>query len=265
MKKLATILLLSLGCGVLATTAYADDGSNITANVGYVQMSTLPAGSSQINPMRLKALQDTATQLGATGALAWQSLQIDHSLKGQQQYLNHVFDFNQLLLQHNVLPPVLVEADNTLNLADNDSIRLASKTYKIQSPAEFVTAPPTWQQYLWMDYAKPEMPDHTLLPTTQAEANVWDASLKQGWQQGITQANQIFSVNLNRLKRDYTGMVLYRKLLAQDMVSAPYVAKSDLGVTGDANQIRINDQVLRITAHSQLQTDSQKWSPVLTK
>ena len=264
MKKIATILLLSLGCSFLGTAAYADD-SALTADMGYVQMSTLPEGSNQINPIRLKAIQDTATQLGATGALAWQSLEIDQSLKSQQQYLNHVFDFNQLLLQHNVLPPVLVEADNTLNLADNDSIRLSSKTYKIQSPAQFVTAPPTWQAYLWMEYDKPDMPDHTLLPTTQAEANVWNAALKQGWQEGLTQANQIFSVNLSRLKRDYTGMVLYRKLLAQNMVSAPYVAQSDLGVTGDANQIRINDQVLRITAHSQLQTDSQKWSPVLTK
>ena len=57
-------------------------------------------------------------------------------------------------------------------------------------------------------------------------------------------------------------MVLYRKMLAQDMVSAPFVAKADLGVTGDAKEMRIDDRILRITAHSQLQTDSSKWQPI---
>lgn len=265
MKKTITLTLICLSSTLVGAAAYADDDTALTANLGYVQLSSLPAGSNTINPMRLSALQDTATELGATGALAWQSLKIDNSLKQQSEYLNHIFDFNQLLLAHSVLPPVLVEADNTLNLADNNSIRLASKTYKIQSPAQFVTAPPTWQQYLWMDYPQPSTPDHTLLPTTQAEANVWNSALKKGWEQGINQANQIFSVNLNRLKRDYTGIILYRKLLAQHMVSAPYVAKSDLGVTGDSNQIRINDQVLRITSSSKLQVNSSKWSPVIMK
>ena len=51
--------------------------------------------------------------------------------------LNQVFDFNQLLLKDNVLPPVLVESDNSLNLASHDSIRLSAKTYKIISPSAF--------------------------------------------------------------------------------------------------------------------------------
>ena len=61
------------------------------------------------------------------------------------------------------------------------------------------------------------------------------------------------------------GMVLYRELLAEHMVSPPYVAKAQLGVTGDATQLRINDQVLRITAQSALQPNPSKWMPVITK
>lgn len=60
-------------------------------------------------------------------------------------------------------------------------------------------------------------------------------------------------------------MILYRKLLAEHMVSAPFVAKAQLGVTGDATQLRINDQILRITGQSQLQPNPSKWKPIITK
>ncbi len=268
-------LLMLVGCLTLATTGYADDADNsndkapsqmtLTADVGYVNVSTLPTAIADVNPIRADAIRETATQLGARGGLAWRALQIDHSLSQQAEFLDHVFDFNQLLLAHNVLPPVLSEADNSINEPDDTSIRLASKTYDLISNARFVTAPPTWRTYLWMYYDKPDMPDHTLLPTTQAEATLWNIYLKQGWKEGLEQANSIFSINLNRLKRDFKGMVLYRKLYAEHMVSAPFVASTDLGVTGDANHLRINDRVLRITALSQMQPNSNDWNPVLVK
>jgi defect in organelle trafficking protein DotC len=234
------------------------------ADMGYVKVDMFPNANGQINPVRWQALYETALSLGATGALAWRSEQINMSLEKNIKELNQVFDFNQLLLKDNVLPPVLVESDNNLNLATDDSIRLAAKTYKILSPARFVTAAPSWRSYLWMNYPKPAVPDRTLLPKNKVEAEVWNRFIREGWQNGIQQANAIFSANLNRLRRDYSGMVLYRKMLAQEMVSAPFVAKADLGVTGDRNEMRIDDRVLRITAHSELQTDSSKWQPIIT-
>ena len=256
-------IALSISSALLAGTAYASSDAPLTANVGYVQMSNLPVGANKISPIRFQAIRETATQLGANGALAYRSQQIDLQLNKAAEKLNHAFDFNQLMLKHSVLPPVLVESDNSLNLSGDDAIRLASKTYKIEQQAKFVTAPPNWRSYLYMHYNKPKMPDHTLLPQTQAEANVWNAFLKKGWKEGLQQGNEIFAINLNRLKRDYAGMLLYRNLLAQHMVSAPYVSHADLGVTGNANEIHINDQVLRITAVSKLQTDISKWTPIL--
>ncbi|MCW5589619.1 MAG: type IV secretory system conjugative DNA transfer family protein [Legionellales bacterium] len=83
--------------------------------------------------------------------------------------------------------------------------------------------------------------------------------------QGIKQANMIYNDNLNRLQRDYRGMVLYRKLLAENMVSLPYVAQTDLGITNENGEMRVNDQVLRITALPNLQSNSQTWNPVIVK
>ncbi len=54
-------------------------------------------------------------------------------------------------------------------------------------------------------------------------------------------------------------MILYRKLLAQNIVSPPFVSRADLGITGGGDRLRINDQVLRITAVSELKPNSKVW------
>jgi defect-in-organelle-trafficking protein DotC len=261
-QTLRTLLLIVPAACLL--TACASSKTALSADVGFINPSSLPTAAGGINPIRLKALQETAMALGAKGALAWRATHINDSLEAQASSLDHIYDFNQLLLQHNVLPPVIVEGDNDVNLADNDTIRLANKVYKIIEPARFVTAPPTWRTYLWLNFTKPDAPSEGLLPTSQAEADVWNAYVKQGWKNGLIQANSIFSANLSRLKQNYAGMILYKKMLEEQMVSAPTVAKAQMGVTGDSKEMRVNDVVMRITSHSSLQTNSNKWQPFLT-
>lgn len=257
-----------LSCIFVATLASACSHKPPTqvAQVGYISTKSLKqaAEAAGIGTIRMQALRDTAASLGTQGALAWRAEHIDTALKAQSDYLDQTFNFNQLLLEHNVLPPVLATGDDTLNLASDNAIRLADRTYTIILPARFVTVPPTWRDYLWLHFKKPDAPNHSLLPKDQKEVRYWNRFFVEGWKQGLIQANQIFSANLSRMKRDISGMVLYHKLLAEHMVSAPFVAKAELGVTGNGNHLRINDQVLRITANSQLQTNSAQWNPVLT-
>lgn len=237
----------------------------LTATVGYINMPQLPPGADQINPVRYAAIQTAATSLGARGGLAWEARNINATLQSESVFLDQVFDFNQLLLGHNVLPPVLIEGSDSLNLDDDDTLRIAAQTYRIIRPARFVTAPPNWRDYLWMRFDKPKLVDRSLLPQTHAEAALWNHFVDIAWREGCQQADDIFTSNLNHLQRDMLGMILYRKLLAEHMVSAPFVAKAQLGVTGDATQMRINDEVMRITAQSELQPNPKKWTPIITK
>ncbi|MCX7126082.1 MAG: type IV secretory system conjugative DNA transfer family protein [Gammaproteobacteria bacterium] len=262
LNRIAVISAISLFC---ALNAFADSNDTLTANVGYISIQHLPPGGDLVNPIRYAAIQQAATSLGARGGLAWEARNIDAALQAESIFLDQVFNFNQLLLGHNVLPPVLGESNNNLNVDDNDTLRIATKMYRILSSARFVTAPPNWRDYMWMRFTKPNLSDRSLLPQTQAEAQVWNHFLENGWIEGNQQALDIFTDNLNRMKRDFLGMILYRKLLAEHMVSAPFVAKAQLGVTGDATQLRINDQILRITGQSQLQPNPSKWKPIITK
>jgi defect in organelle trafficking protein DotC len=215
--------------------------------------------------LRYKAIQDIALSIGAQSGLAWQSKNIDEQLMRQVSTLNKIYSFNLIILDHNILPPVLLEGRNVFNLADRNTIRIADRRYKIAKQAHFVTTAPTWRQYLWMDYMKPERPSESLLPQDAYEQQVWDYYVSIGWYEGVLQAGNIFSNNVARLKEDFSGMILYRKLLAQNMVSPPYVAQTELGITGDQGEINIDDQVLRITALPQLNTDSNDWNPVVAE
>ncbi len=222
-----------------------------------------PLFGAELSQIRYKALEDTAMSLGAQGGLANASGQINDNLEKDKKHLETIFNFNGMMLSHGVLPPVLEQGDNGLNLADPDTIRIADKTYKIVAQARFATTPPNWRDYLKQAFDKPELPNKLLLPKSDEERKVWRRAIRTGWEKGTQQAYDIFQQNLARLKRDYEGMILYRKLLQENMISAPYVSKTNLGVTGDGQDMRINDQVLRITEHPQLQTDSTNWRAIV--
>ena len=87
----------------------------------------------------------------------------------------------------------------------------------------------------------------------------------KGWKNGVDQANVILEENIARVKEDFGGIILYRKLLAMNMVSPPFVSHTDLGVTGDASEMRIDDKVLRITALPVLNLNSSEWRAAVAK
>lgn len=268
-NSLLTVLLLStllIGCAS-RTAQY-----RVVGEVGSLaQLETVHAvvakraGQTRTGELQLSALRDIGSSLGAQAGLAARSQKINQSRAKTSKALDQIFNFNLLLLPHHVLPPVLVQGENTLNLADTQTLRIADRTYQIVKQARFVSTPPHWREYLWLNYSFPEKPPAAFLPKTRAERYIWQLAVREGWKNGILQADTIDADNLSRLKRDYLGILLYRKLLKKGMVSKPYVAHTNLGVTGDSNALRIHDQILRITALPALQITSSQWRPIITR
>lgn len=223
------------------------------------------ADSSRSGKIRAMALRETALSLGAQSGLAWRAKFIDEELVKEARTLDAIYNFNALILPHNILPPVLLEGRRTLNMADSSTIRISDRTYKIAKQARFVTTPPNWRQYLWMDYKEPEYPNVTLLPKTKEEREIWKECVQNGWKNGVEQATIILEESLARIKEDFNGMILYRKLLAMNMISAPFVSHTNLGITGDSSEIHIDDRVLRIAALPALNTNSREWRAALTQ
>lgn len=214
--------------------------------------------------IRYAALRDTALSIGARGGLAWRAQQINDMLLDHQLDLDQIFAFEQLILNNRVLPPVLIEGRHTLEKTDNQNLRVADRSYAIERQAQFITTAPTWREYLWLEYKEPELPDRTLLPRDRTEKKIWSTYMEQGWQAGLLQADNIYAQNLNRLQRDYQGMLRYRTLLAQNMVTAPFVTRLNLGITGGGNEMAVNDRILRITALPTLNSDGAEWQTTVT-
>lgn len=257
---LVLLVLSQTGCRPSIEPRCPEDKCDTIAELNNLEQLEFKSGiGTRISSIRGTALRETALSVGARGGLAWRAKTINCILLAQEKLLYRVYSFNSMMLDKNVLPPVLIEGRNTLKITGTDVIRIADRNYQIISQAKFVTAPPTWREYLWLNYAAPEIPDKSLLPRNQAERILWKRYINEGWLAGVGQANAIFRENIGRLKRDFEGMIRYRTLLAQNMVSPPFVAEMDMGVTGGCDDMTVNDRVLRITAFPCLQVDSRNW------
>ncbi|MCP8352362.1 type IV secretion system DotC family protein [Candidatus Synchoanobacter obligatus] len=210
-----------------------------------------------------KAMKEVALSYGAQAGLNWKSQQVATYLDSHSKYLDQVFDFNALLMVHNILPPIVAEYGKSYSLENDQTIRLSDQEIKMLEPARFVTVPPSWRDYIYLVYSKPQTPPESLLPHNEIEEQIWKDALATGWEIGIEQADAIFSDALARLLRDFKGIVLYHQLHLQNMISAPYAETTNLGVTGNTQGLRLNDKIIKIVTPSVLNPQTNQWHPIL--
>ena len=93
-------------------------------------------------------------------------------------------------------------------------------------------------------------------------------NIQKGWEQGVSQANDIFERDIARLTAEFNGMVRYRKLLAQGMISSPFALQTDRGVTGGGRDqqgrsvaMRIGDRAIEMTGVPELVSGVREWQP----
>lgn len=209
------------------------------------------------------AVKEIALSYGAQAGLHWKSTQITKYLEIHAEELDKVFNFNALLMKHNVLPPVVAQYGKTYAIEDDNTVRISDKELKMLKPARFVSVAPSWRDYIHIQYGAPEQPPEKLLPRTAQEEAIWREAIQIGWELGIEQANAIFQNALSTLSQDFEGIVLYHTLHIQNMISAPYTETTNLGITGDTNGLRLNDKIITIERPSVLNPQTQQWHPIL--
>lgn len=216
--------------------------------------------------IRKTALRESALSYGARGGLAFRTFQIQRRLAEQDASLSRIFDFKRLLITAPsgllIEPPIVSEAEKAVIVASGgQEAAVADKVYRINRVARIVTAPRDWHLYLERDWGKVEAPPGLLLPKKKDKEEVaqWGDWVQEGWNAGLEQADDIFQADLDRMTNDFTGMVRYRELLAQGMISAPFALHEDRGVTGGGSEMRIGDRGVMITGPSELIAKSQDW------
>lgn len=214
--------------------------------------------------IRNDALHESALSYGARGGLAWRTFQIQRRLAEQEGNVSRIFDFGHLLIAGPsgliIEPPVISEAQKAVIVANGgQNAAVADRVYRINRNARIVTAPRNWRAYLERDWGKVDPPPQALQPKDEVEYALWQKELLAGWEEGVRQADDVFQADLDRLNTDFLGMIRYRELLAQGMITPPYATQEDRGVTGGGNEMRIGDRGLSITGPSQLNPKSGRW------
>jgi defect-in-organelle-trafficking protein DotC len=237
-----------------------DDDSSDTSDIGALGK---PGKGLQL---RQEALKEAALSYGARGGLARHTWEISQQLKIHDSALSRTFDFSKLLIPVGagllMEPPIVSEADDAAVVADRgQNAAVADRVYRINQNARIVTRPRDWHTYLERDWGDVTPPPDTLLPQDDDERGMWKRWVDEGWKAGWQQADDIFQADLDRLTHDFTGMVRYRTLLAQGIITAPYANNEDRGITGGGNEMRVGDRAITITGLSQLNPQGTRWTP----
>ncbi|MEZ5815346.1 MAG: type IV secretion system DotC family protein [Alphaproteobacteria bacterium] len=230
------------------------------------KQNTLVEHSGLPLDIRRDAVKEAAVSFGARGGLAWRSYAIRQELETRAQALDKVFDFRQLLIAAPsgllIEPPIINESVNNMLIeGDGQQAAVSDRIYNIINNARIVSTARTWRSYLERDWGVVEPPPDILRPENDEERELWIDLVERGWKEGIRQADEIFEEDLNLLVADYEGMIRYRTLLAQGMVSQPYALQVDRGITGDGMEMRIGDRAIQITGVPELMTGSDQWKP----
>ncbi len=216
--------------------------------------------------IRKDAIKEAAISYGARGGLAWRTFEIRQELGLRARYMDKVFDFMQLLIPAPsgllIEPPVISESINAMLVdGDGQQAAISDRVYHITNNAKIVSSPRTWRTYLERQWGEVNPPPDILRPENKEERELWVRLVEKGWEEGIKQADEIFQEDLNVLTSTFQGMVRYRLLLAQGMVSPPYALQVDRGVTGNGSEMRVGDRAVQITGVPELITGFDQWQP----
>ena len=191
---------------------------------------------------------------GAQGGLAGRSFAINQMLRAYEPTLDTTFDFHSLVLpvgsgQTLLRPPVISQAQMAFALGDSGQVARRDVVHlpdHARSAADVGTLR-TGARISSVSGARPAGRPTPPLPRTDAEVAYWNKWVAEGWAQGEKQAVEIFLSDLDRLRRDMTGMARYRVLLRSGLVLEPRVAYEAHAFDGNRDNLHLGDRVIRIT------------------
>ena len=216
---------------------------------------------ANLSPLRYNAIRQAGYTYGMQAGLARQTALNMQSVKQRSRNLDQLYNFQALMLPGNVLPPVLAEMRDIYDQTSPEVLNLGNLNYQILAQARFTHTPPTWRTYLMRAYRNTYKPPVVLNPSKSAERALWDQSVKEGFGHGQHQANTILRESWRMLHRDFSGMALYRTLLEEGVVTAPYVVTAQKDVIGDSRNMTVGVTELRISAMPELKLRRSDWKP----
>ncbi len=226
-----------------------------------------PNGKLQPRP---EGQREAARSYGIRGGLSIRSREIWQEIEPMASLLDRVFDFRALMLAAPsgllIEPPVVEEAAAMEIGKKRDRAEVIGRVYRKIMSEGLVTAPRSWRDYLagrHEDFAEVTLPSALLLPRTDEERDIWRKEVAKGYAIGVRQADEIYQGDVERLRRDFVGMVQFRLLVTEGVMNMPVTDEEDKGVTGGGDVLYVGNRVVRILSNSSLDKKGDAWQPTV--
>lgn len=220
----------------------------------------------EITELRRQALQEAAQSYGSQLGYARRVWEIEGLLEERSSDLDEVFGFDRVVSEAPVkagyiVPPIVSRSFDAFQSSEEGRAASVAEEYlTIVAPGRIVPVTPTWRDYLLFSSPDPERPARSLFPSNPAERELFLGWFNEGWTAGVTLADEEIGHRLTRLRRDYEGMLQYRRLVNMGMMDRMVLQEADFGVTGGGDEMRIGSRTVRIVSDAQFDADPLRWT-----
>lgn len=213
---------------------------------------------------RNDSVYNEAVRVGIQSALYKTIYEYNITLNEVKEDLNHIFNFNELLLENGkVIPPVITETGASVQKEDKYTLRTSHGAFFIYKQAEVTIHGLSYLHYVIFDPIKPKTPSPLMLPINDEEKNLWEKGIREGWVLGLRQGSEIIKEGFSTMLRDYVGMQNFHILYKSGIVSYPAIQRLDIGTNFNNETLKIGESTFKIAALPAFNNDVQKWKPLI--
>ena len=259
MKKLIPIFLL------MSTVSFAQSPPSLDKVKSKYVDSAENSVLNVAQEARYDAIRSSGKSVGIQAGMEYQLYHINQAIKKHERDLDSIYDFGQLMIQGRVVPPVISEVRDIYEQNSDRALKLSGVSYKIEEQARFSSVPPNWRAYLNFGSGNKDYSRLTIgLKLKSEEKSVFQKALEEGWAEGIEQANIILKHGLDRLNRDYVGMLRFNTFVMQGKISMPIIASADIPMTVTNDTLVLDETLLRITILPSFNSNIDQWKGWVT-
>lgn len=268
LKKTAIYLTVLLTISTGTTYAEVVDSSN-AALLDLLDQASSPTSQDSYEKQvedtaRLQAILQYAKDTAVKKGLKQRLLEIRQDVKRSERDLDTVYNFSPLMINGRVVPPVIIAAKDLYNQPNSGTVQTSSAYFKILQQAHFSSTPPNWRGYLTFPISQDEVLSNSffpreMLPRNAAEKKQWQQTLIKGWQQGREQADQMLEYALNKLNRDYIGMLRFHTFVLERKISLPSISSTSLALSASKDEMILDQNMLTIRQLPAFNADLLRW------
>ena len=225
-----------------------------------------PGGDAlKVAALRARALRDAALGRGSRMGYARRVWEIRQDLRRRAAEFEREFAFERVVANAPagagvVVPPVIARALDAFRMDSGATqASVADEYLAVAAPGRLAPAAPSWRDYLLFEAPKDEETPAPPAPADAHERDLFSKWLEEGWQAGAAAAEDERRRRLARLRRDYGGMLQYRRLVALGMMDRIVVRDADFGVTGGGGEMRVGSRTVRIVSEAEFSADPSRW------